>query len=103
VEAQSPELFSVLRDNNVKIEVVRWDGTPESIQTKEPSLVLASQQMFCTQLELATWCAKYGHLVFYNDIYINPYGKALNLPEIIDEIAFFLDNIFGLAKTLPHK
>lgn len=95
VAMASPRLFAVLREYGVSLEVKYWSGkVDESLVSDRPALVFASNhQIRCSQTDLARECARFGHLVFYDDVYLNTDGKTEGASSLVEAAAFFLEGV----------
>jgi len=94
VAMASPKLFAVLREYGVSLEVEYWSGkVDESLVSDRPALVLASQEMLCSQVDLARGCARFGHLAFYGDVYLDPYGVTRGAPGLVEAVTLFLEGV----------
>lgn len=81
-EANGPRLFDFLRRRKVRLTKVKWNGRVESLPTRGRVIVRVSSQISQgTWNKVAAFCAKHGHLCFYDNSYINADGsKTANLP-----------------------
>ncbi len=78
---KSPQLFNYLDDNNIKINIIAWDGTLKSLHNKENRntgkvmVRFSSMHIECTDIELKKECYKYGYFLFYAKGVCKYFGK----------------------------
>lgn len=86
----SPRLFRVLKEREVPIEVVRWDGTTSGVPTKHPVIIRASTKMMCDPADLASIANQHGHFVYYDDKVLLPNGSFTS-DQLEGKLIEFLD------------
>lgn len=90
----SPEVFSILREYRVRLEVEQWSGKlDDSLASDRPGLVLASEHMLCSQAQLAMKCAQFGHFVFYNDKHLGSDGNFRGTSTLVEALTLFLEGV----------
>lgn len=85
----SHRFFGYLKEEGVEIEAVSWDGDLRSIPTDEEVIVRASTRLCYSFQELAHYCNKYGHLVYYDDRLVTQNGEE-GVSSLLDAAAVFL-------------
>ena len=92
-EEHSPSLFAFLRQKGIEFKRIRWNGEIPDLPTNEKVIVRASTMLSTGEdwKELGAFCARHGHLCFYDDELIDGEGQRQSIDDLTRAAEQFLN------------